>query len=99
MNLGDYLTERWSSYQLSWMGLAPPLFFFVIAFCGFFLLPSSLLVVVAFPLLVAVAASAWLSLLSTCSNCGRPNGTRGDPLPSRRCRHCGEDLGRPLGDG
>jgi hypothetical protein len=99
VNLEDYLTERWSSYQLSWMGLALPPFLFAIAFCGFFLLPSSLLFLLVFPLLVAVGGSAWLTLLSTCSNCGRPNGTRGDPIPSRRCKQCGEDLGRPLGDG
>jgi len=99
VNLEDYLTERWSSYQLSWMSLVLPLVFFAIAFCGFFLLPWSLLILVFFPLLVAVAGSAWLSLLSACPNCGRPNGTRSDALPTRRCKQCGEDLSRPLGDG
>jgi uncharacterized membrane protein YoaK (UPF0700 family) len=99
VSLGDRLTDRWSSYQLSWMSLILPLPAFALGGIGFYLLPMGLLWLAFIVPLAAVVSSFYLTLLSACSNCGRPNGTRYDPWPARRCKRCGDDLTRPFDDG
>jgi len=99
VSLDDRLTDRWSSYQLSWMSLILPPLAFAAGGIGFYLLPMGLLWLVLIPVLAAVGSSFYLTMLSVCSNCGKPNGTRYDPWPARRCKACGHDLTRPLGNG